>query len=100
MPGRARQKLARELVILHLLDRDQSRILAVRAGGEEALVADKQAAVAARRGQAVDLCVESRIRVRWLPLWPLLSGRRRLRRWRSREVRLREHLPDDLRLSG
>src|SRR5690349_841936 len=50
MARRARQELRREVVILHLLNRDQARVLAVRPGGDHAPLADEHAAV---RAQAV-----------------------------------------------
>src|SRR5258705_324909 len=88
----------RELIILHLLHWKKPRIFAISARGDQTLLADEQAAVAAGRRHTVHLCIETRVRVSWLPLL-CVAGGSGLRHWRrAREIRLRENLPDDLRL--
>src|SRR5436305_11341796 len=61
---RARQKLRRQLIIVHPLRRHQARTLAVGPGGDEALLAHEQAAVAAARCGTIHVGIELRIGVR------------------------------------
>src|SRR5204862_264690 len=48
--GGAAEDRLREGIVLHLLDRDEARFLAIGAGGDHALLADEEAAVVARAG--------------------------------------------------